>query len=67
MRGMADTLAEILEIIRTTTTGERRSAIIARFGGTTIYVPKLDGRQQVAELVALGVNRRTATWKVRGR
>jgi len=64
---MADTLTELLEVIRTTATGERRAAVIAHFGGSTVYIPKLDGRAQVAQLVALGIKPRTARWKVRGR
>ena len=64
---MADTLTELLEIVRTTATGERRAAIIARFGGAQVYIPKLDGRPEIHQLIALGVKPRTARWKVRGR
>ena len=67
MPSMADTLTELLEVIRTTATGERRAAVIAHFGGSTLYIPKLDGRSEIHQLIALGIKPRTARWKVRGR
>ncbi len=64
---MADTLSELLQLVATTATGERRAAVITHFGGTTIYIPKLDGRDDIRQLVRLGIKPRTARWKIRGR
>jgi hypothetical protein len=62
-----DTLSVILEICRTTATGERRERIVERFGGTHLYIPRRHDLEMVRQLIAAGVRPRTARFKVRGR